>query len=185
MNLFELSLQYDVRKLTEKDIEIILELSVENPLFFQFCPPQVTRKSIREDMNVLPPDVDRENKYYIGFFEKEKLVAVMDLILGYPERNAAFIGLFMMRKSKQGQGIGSSIVSDCAGLLRNQGYQKIRLAYAKGNPQSERFWKKNGFEHTGEEMEKDGYTAVLMERILTGGRADRAPHSCKLWRADR
>lgn len=185
MNLSELSSRYDVRKLTENDIGEIFELSRENPLFFRYCPPQATRESIREDMKALPPNGDLENKYYVGFFEEEKLIAVMDLILGYPEGNTAFIGLFMMGEGEQGKGIGSSIISDCAGCLRNQGYQKIRLAYAKGNPQSEGFWKKNGFEHTGEEVERDGYTAVLMERTLTGGRADRAPRSCRLWRADR
>lgn len=34
------------------------------------------------------------DKYYIGYFEGEKLVAVMDLILNFPNKETAFIGFF-------------------------------------------------------------------------------------------
>ena len=48
-----------------------------------------------------------EQKYYIGFFENSMLVAIMDLIDGYPNSNSAFIGFFMMSRTLQGVGIGS------------------------------------------------------------------------------
>ena len=37
-----------------------------------------------------------EDKYYLGFFAGDELVAVMDLILNYPKADIAFIGFFMM-----------------------------------------------------------------------------------------
>ena len=40
-----------------------------------------TAQSIVDDMNALPPRTTYDDKYYIGYFEGEKLVAVMDLIL--------------------------------------------------------------------------------------------------------
>lgn len=42
----------------------------------------------------------------------------------------------------------------------------MRLAYAKGNIQSENFWLKNEFLKTGEEVENDGYIAVVMQKEL-------------------
>lgn len=166
MNISQLSSKYRVRKMETVDVEAIYELYLGNPMFFYFCPPQPTREGIREDIKALPPQVSPDQKYYVGFFSGDQLVAVMDLILGYPDRTTAFIGLFMMSERQQGKGAGSGIIAQCAEFLKRQGYRKIRLAYVKGNPQSERFWGKNGFEPIGKETDCDGYTAVLMEKPL-------------------
>lgn len=166
MNICELSSKYNVRKMTSGDVKTIYELSLGNPLFYHFCPPEVTPERILNDMTILPPQMTYEDKYYMGFFEEDKLIAVMDIVLGYPNVQTAFIGMFMMCKSEQGKGIGSGIVEECAEFLKKQGYRYIRLAIAKGNPQSEYFWKKNGFVSTGIEKEKEAYTAILMERNI-------------------
>ena len=166
MEINHISNKYKVRKLINGDIDIIYNLMKENPLFYEFCPPFVTKESIMEDLIALPPNVPIENKYYIGFFKEEKLVAIMDLIYKFPNSNTAFIGLFMMDKNEQGKGIGSNIISDCAKFLKDEGFSRIRLAYAKGNPQSSSFWRKNHFVETGETSESTNYTAILMERQL-------------------
>nr|WP_297864614.1 GNAT family N-acetyltransferase [uncultured Acetatifactor sp.] len=162
----KLSKRYNVRKLTVTDIDKIYALAVENSMFYQYCPPDVTRESILADMKALPPRMTYDDKYYIGYFDEEKLVAVMDLILGYPNEETAFIGLFMMDKGSQGQGIGSAIVEECFAFLGSRGYRFIRLGFAKGNPQSEAFWRKNGFAGTGVEVDNGNYIVVVMERPL-------------------
>lgn len=162
----KLSKQYNVRRLTEADVGEIYALSVENPMFYHYCPPDVTRESILDDMKALPPRTTYEDKYYTGYFDGEKLVAVMDLILGYPNEETAFVGLFMMEKGSQGKGIGSAIVEECFSLLKSIGYRFIRLGFAKGNPQSEAFWRKNGFVRTGAEVDNGNYTMVVMEREI-------------------
>lgn len=158
--------RYKVRKLSNKDVDIIYDLMKENHLFYEFCPPLVTKEAIMEDFVALPPNVLIENKYYIGFFEEENLDAIMDLIFKFPNSDTAFIGLFMMDKNEQGKGTGSSIISDCAKFLKEEGFSRIRLAYTKGNPQSSSFWRKNRFVETGETSETTNYTAILMERQL-------------------
>lgn len=40
------------------------------------------------------------------------------------------------------------------------------VALCKGNPQSEHFWVKNGFERTGVEVPNEGYTVVVLEKEL-------------------
>ena len=74
----------------------------------------------------------------------------MDLILGYPEKNTAFIGLFMTDVRYQHRGMGSQIVSGLAAYLSACGCEKIRLGVDKGNPQSHAFWTKNRFQTIGE-----------------------------------
>ena len=166
MEISRLSQRYRVRRLTAADVDAIYALSRENPLFYQYCPPFVTKESILNDMAALPPRTPRDCKYYLGYFREEKLIAVLDLILGYPNAATAFIGLFMMAKSEQGQGAGSRIITDCAAFLREEHFHSIRLAYAKGNPQSRAFWKKNQFTETGIVSQEATYTAVIMQRVL-------------------
>ncbi len=157
---------YTSRLLTAEDVEAIYHLSAGNPMFYEHCPPFVTRESILSDMKALPPRTTKEQKYYFGFFEGDSLAAVMDLILGFPDESTAFIGLFMMDKSRQGRGEGSKIIRDCLRFIYGLGYSSVRLAFAKGNPQSEAFWRKNGFIPTGIESDEGNYIAVIMERKL-------------------
>lgn len=166
MNIRELSAGYRVRRLEREDIGAIYTLSMGNPMFYQYCPPLVTEESILADMKALPPGTGLSDKYYVGFFEEDELIAVMDLILNYPNKETAFIGLFMMRKERQGKGVGSEIVRESLQAVKGWGCRFVRLAFAKGNPQSEAFWKKNGFERTGVESDHGDYIAVVMEREL-------------------
>lgn len=135
-------------------------------MFYQYCPPFVTKDSILEDMKALPPQMTDEDKFYIGFFQEKKLAAVMDLVFHYPDLHTAYIGLFMVSKAQQGKRAGSQIVDECFRYIYSLGYRYVRLAFAKGNPQSEAFWKKNGFVKTGREFDNGDYTAVEMQKDL-------------------
>lgn len=161
-----LSRKYAVQILTDTDVAAIYALCKENPLYYQYCPPFVTEDSIRADMKALPPHKTMEDKYYLGFYEENRLIAVMDLILGFPKEKTAFVGFFMMNKQFQGRGIGTSLMTDVFECLKECGFSYVRLCFAKGNPQSEHFWMKNGFERTGVEAQNDGYTVVVLEKEL-------------------
>ena len=166
MEIQKLSKKYMVRKLNDTDIDKIYEVMQGNPQYFQYCPPMATVQSIADDMNALPPRITYDDKYYIGYFEGEKLVAVMDLILNFPNKETAFIGFFMMNTAYQGKGVGTEIFEECCKKLAEEKYQYIRLGFAKGNPQSEAFWIKNGFSRTGVEDVQERYTVVVMERPI-------------------
>lgn len=150
MELHSLSSRYTVRRLDEADIDLLFELMCKNVLFYQYHPPFVTRESILADMKALPPRKCAADKYYIGFFEAQTLVAVMDLILAYPEPDIAWIGFFMTDVRFQGRGIGSAIIREVCAGLRAAGYPRVRLGVDRGNPQSYAFWTKNHFHKLGE-----------------------------------
>lgn len=168
LNISDLSSQYTVRKMTAKDVDCIYELYMENPMYFRYCPPLATKESVLKDMSALPLHKTEEDKYYISFFKGTKLVAVMDLIFHYPDKQTVFIGLFMVSGTEQGKGVGSEIINECCDYFLSQQYCFIRLGYAKGNPQSEAFWKKNGFEKVGLEIDNENYTVVVMQKQLQG-----------------
>lgn len=166
MNIQTITTKYDVRKLNENDIEDVLGVMRHNPLFFQHCPPMATRLSVAQDMKALPPRTTYEDKYYIGYYKDGALMAVMDLILHFPNPETAFIGFFMMNRDFQGKGIGTDIIGECCTGLKKAGYRFIRLGFVKGNPQSEAFWTKNGFQRTGVEDVQERYTVVVMQKEL-------------------
>ena len=145
MNIKLLSKKYEVRILDKNDVDLIYAMSCENKIYYQYHPPFVTKESIVEDMKALPPNKGYDDKYYIGFFEEDSLIANMDLILGYPTDQIAFIGLFMTNVHHQNKGVGSNIINDVCNYLKQLGYKKVRIGVDKENPQSNSFWKKNGF----------------------------------------
>lgn len=166
LQINQISSKYEVKELTETDIDAIYELELGNPLYYLYCPPTVTKESVLKDMKALPPKKTYEDKYYIGFWDKEKLIAIMDLIVEYPNEDTAFVGLFMLEKSVQGNGVGTDIIAEFCSYMKNVGYSFVRLGYVKGNPQSRAFWLKNGFEETGVVCHNEKYDIIVLEKIL-------------------
>lgn len=165
MEISELCRAYDISIADEKDISDILRLCRGNPMYYQYCPPEVSEENIREDMVKLPPNKSREDKFYLCLRDKGRLAAVMDLILKYPNEETAFIGFFMVDKECQGKGVGTSMVGEVLECLKRE-FSKVRLGYVKGNEQSRRFWEKNGFAPTGVISGQEEYEIVMMEKTL-------------------
>ena len=163
----QLSRHYSCRILAEKDIPSILSLYESNPLYFQYCPPKPNLASIKEDMLRLPEGKAKADKFYVGFWNNSKLVAVMDFVYAYPDEETIFIGLFMVDQAYQGKGIGGQIVTEALAYFANN-FRKARLAYVKGNPQSQHFWEKQGFKPIGCEVKQALYTVVIVEQSLRG-----------------
>lgn len=158
--------KYKVHTLTGKNIDEIYHLLSQNVLYYEYCPPFVTRQAIVEDMRIVPHGKTIEDKYYIGFYQDGKLVAIMDLIDGYPEKHIVYIGFFMTDISVQNHGTGTEIIAYLCEHLCTLGYESIRLAWVKGNPQSEHFWLKNGFTPLMETTSNVADEVILAERKL-------------------
>lgn len=157
---------YNVRLMDESDIADIFSLCSKNSLYYQYCPPFVTERSIADDMKALPPNKEAFDKYYLGYYNEEILIAVMDFIMAYPDEKTAFIGFFMTEVSVQNAGIGSRIIDDLCTYLSGIGLSSVRLGWVKGNPQAEHFWRKNSFTETGDICDTDNYTVVVAQRVL-------------------
>ena len=162
----DFSQKYAVRPLTAGDVDKILALCAENEQFYRYHPPMATRESILADMTALPPGTGAENKHYLGFFDGEALIAVLDLIEHYPQQNTAYIGFFMTKKERQGCGLGTSLIGKLLDELRKEKFCRVRLAIDRGNPQSKAFWEKNGFALMGEEFPHGDSAYLPMEREL-------------------
>ena len=165
IDISKLSKRYSVRILEEADIEMLVEICKQNTVFYEYTEARPTKENILDDMKATPPGIDMQDKYYFGFFDGRELVAIMDLIDGYPKAEIAYIGFFMMNPQYQGKQIGTAIIGETVEYLCGTGKTAVRLAIDKGNPQSTHFWKKNGFEVIYEK-DADGWIKQVAEKSL-------------------
>ena len=165
IDISKLSSKDDICRLVDADADNILRFCRKNEQYYQYCEAEATREQVLGDLHITPPGITAADKYYVGFFKNGEIVAVLDLIDGYPEPDIAYIGFFMMNADLQGRQIGSEIIHDICLYLKQTGKTAVRLAMAKDNPQATHFWKKNGFVVI-KEVEKEGWTALVAQRKL-------------------
>ncbi|MEY8463329.1 GNAT family N-acetyltransferase [Streptococcus merionis] len=147
-------------------IEKAYTICQSNPLYYDHCPPFVTKESLKETITYCPPDSGLENKHFFLLMEQDSPLAIVDLIESYPDPDTSWLGLFMVNSSYQGQGLGSQLVEELCDFLKRSGFQRLRLGWVKGNPQAEAFWLKNAFQVIEEKESLEGHHIVVAQRIL-------------------
>ena len=133
IDIKKISKRYSVRKLNLNDVQMIYTFCKKNTQYYKYCGKELSIELIEKDLEITPPGISLEQKYYVGFWDNDKIVAVMDLVNGYPTYDYVYIGFFMMECELQGNGIGSKIVSELLEYLSEQGFQKCQLGIDKNN----------------------------------------------------
>ena len=164
-DLSKFSAKYRVRYMKDSDADAILGFCLQNDQYYRYCGKQPSRELIFHDLHLTPPNTSPDAKYYVGFYDGELLVAILDLIDGYPDSDTAFIGFFMMNRQRQGRRIGTSIIQELCLCLKETGLKQVLLGIDKENPQSNAFWAKNGFSVIREVEQEEG-TILLAEKCL-------------------
>ena len=164
-DLSKLSTRYHVRPMKEADADAILAFCLQNDQYYRYCGKQPSRELILRDLHITPPNTSADAKYYVGFYDGEILVAILDLIDGYPDSDTAFIGFFMMNRQLQGRQIGTSVIQELYLYLKETGLKRVLLGIDKDNPQSNAFWAKNGFSVIREVEQEEG-TILVAEKSL-------------------
>lgn len=134
-----------VRYLTGAELPALERLCRSNPLYYRCIGEEPDAEALREMLSLLPPGKDPDSKYFVGFYKNERLLAVLDLIDGYPDGQTAYIGFFMVDAARSGRGLGTALIGELCEYLRAAGFSRVRLAYGVNNPQAARFWTKNAF----------------------------------------
>ena len=161
----KLSNRYAVRIMIDSDADSILDLCLQNTQYYQYCGKQPSKELVLNDLHITPPGIEQSSKYYVGFYDNTVLVAIMDLINGYPSGDSAFIGFFMMNKRLQGNQIGTEIIQEICQYLKSIGISSVLLGIDKDNPQSNHFWQKNGF-FVIKEVEQNGGIVSVAKKTL-------------------
>ena len=167
LDIETLSTQYEVRRIREEDISAVYRLAKSNSKYYEYLHSVPTRESLTEVITKLPDGTSPGSKYFVGFYNRDDvLVAVMDLITGYPESDDAFVGWLMVDGEMQGRGIGSNIFADVRAAMKAAGYDYMALAVVKENKEAFRFWTDQGFRIKSESVSTDGYDVYVMDREI-------------------
>lgn len=161
-----LSLDYTVKKFTEEDLPEIYSLCKKNQTYYKYMNMKPNYENLKEVITDLPINKTMEDKFFVGLYKENCLIAILDLILKYPDTDTAFIGWFMLNKDFQRKGIASKIITDLFLYLKECGFLNVRLGYIKENNESKRFWIRNGLIPTGLEIQEENYKIIVMERVL-------------------
>lgn len=118
------------------------------------------------------PVFSRKNAY--SLFEKinnyaEFIIAYNLDILGYAamyandmDNRTAYISLIAVDKTKQGCGIGSSVLQACIGTAYEKGMHIIKLEVKKDNKKAIKFYERNGFT----KLEDCSAESIYMQKVL-------------------
>ena len=167
LDIESLSTQYRVKRIKEEDITAVYRLAKSNSKYYEYLHTVPTRESLTEVISALPDGTSPGDKYFVGFYNADDvLVAVMDLITGYPESDDAFIGWLMVDGEMQGRGIGSGIFADVRAAMKAAGYDYMALAVVKENEEALKFWKEQGFKVKEESVSTDGYEVHVLDREI-------------------
>ena len=151
LNIETLSTSHQVRRITEADISDVYALCKSNQKYYEYSNNAPTVESLTEIISRVPDGAEPNDKYFVGFYDQNRLISVLELITGYPEKDDAFIGWFMVSGPIQRQGIGSQIFADVRAAMAAQGYDYLSLSCEKGNKDAIAFWKSQGFKSVTED----------------------------------
>ena len=152
------SKNYNVRKLNKSDIDLIYTLCQSNPDYYLYLNEILTKEMILDDLHCVPKGFSKENKYFVGYFYENQLIAILDYLIGYPNSNKIFIGLFMLNSSFQRKGMGRFIIKE---FIQYYSSYSIQLAWLTNNIPAEKFWTNLGFKPIKQTTSQDGKKVIL------------------------
>ncbi len=162
-----LSSEYETRRITESAIRDVYVLCRNNRRYYRYMHKEPTLRNLTDVISEVPEGSSKQDKYFVGFYDKDNhLAAVLDLITGYPEKDDAYIGWFIVDSNLQGKGIGSQIFADIRAAMKGQGFDYLRLSIIKENTDAIEFWQKQGFSFTGKETVDGKRTIAEMGREI-------------------
>lgn len=99
----------------------------------------------------VPPGFDSAGKLGIGLWDGPELVAFADVLIGYPDRATAYIGLLVVHGRRHGQGLGRSMHDAVLARIRGvSGVERIRLGIVATNAVvADPFWRSLGYRPNG------------------------------------
>jgi hypothetical protein len=99
-----------------------------------------------------PEGLPEDAKVVLGVFDGGELVAVIDLLRGYPDTSYAFIGLLQVRGDRRGRGAGGTAYGLVERYVADEWLEvrRLRLAVVDTNAEAAApFWIRQGSSRTG------------------------------------
>ncbi|HJE87315.1 acetyltransferase [Levilactobacillus brevis] len=129
-----------VRPLTHADDDLIYAFQAAHPAYFNhFQDHPVTRNEAIQDVTDVPMNAMPDQKAYLGIFQGDQLVVLVDLIIDYPLPSLVWLGMWMtddQLATEQAADYYRSLVA----TLRAAGAVQLQLSVFMGDREMKRFW---------------------------------------------
>lgn len=129
------------------------------------------RDAAARDLSELPPGCAPESRHIFAVLAGDEVVGVSDVLRGYPDPSAAFLGLLLIAENRQRLGLGSKAYRELEAVARGWEVARMRLAVVEANARAFGFWERQGFARTGETHPYHrGWvqsTAIVMQKRLS------------------
>lgn len=165
-------LELDLLEYNEKSIQRAQSILEKSPEYtFKISGNSVSDCAGKETLDALPPNFDRNKKLVFAITQDANDIGIIDILMGYPNEDTAFIGLLLLVESAKGKGLGEQAYKKLEKqILVFQNISKIKLSVVESNIEVEKFWKKMGFQRTGEiKPYSNGNVvsnSILFERVI-------------------
>lgn len=154
--------EYSLSDVDNQSIGEIFKIYSSNDEYFILSGGSpATMDNIDRDMKEVPPNSKKEQKQYKVIKLDKEYIGVIDYVMEFPDSDAIYIGLFIIKKELQGLGHGNRIMNDFEAKIREKGFKRIRLGVLHNNESGLKFWENKGFK-----VIKEMYSTIKPEENL-------------------
>ena len=155
------------RRLDEGDTATVTEFCHECSAFFTLVTGESSApETAHHVLQSRPPEVDPSRKHVVGFTRNRQVVAIVDLLEGFPAESEWYAGLLLLAPSERSRGLGTAVWSAIETWIRAAGGRQVRLIVQQQNPGAARFWRSVGFGADGEVKQVLGSRSNLCWRFV-------------------
>jgi ribosomal protein S18 acetylase RimI-like enzyme len=97
-----------------------------------------------------PPGVEPAQKHVIGLQRSGEIVAIVELLEGFPGEAQWYVGLLLLAPTERTRGLGTAVWNAIEAWIGAEGGRHIRLIVQQQNPAAARFWRSVGFTSNSE-----------------------------------
>jgi GNAT superfamily N-acetyltransferase len=173
---FDIALQnYSVHQLSLEDapsIQRLFDRCLDFMLLVDGRP--ASPDAAEEEFQDVPPGKSLDDKFVFGIINQENdLLGYLDVMRGYPDETAWWIGLLLLVPETRSRGIGEKMVEGFTEYVRIAGAKAIMLGVVEENKRAYQFWSRMGFEFVRKTKPRPfgnkTQTVSIMRKILLDG----------------
>ena len=138
--------EYRIVPIDENNVEDAFKLMQTNVYFYlKTQSHSLNLDECKEDITALPPNTNLEQKFFMGVYSGNDMIAVLDYVEGYPNENVVYLGFFMLHANNHGKGTGRQFINTFIQAAKNNDFLEIKLACYETNEIGYLFWSSMGF----------------------------------------
>ncbi len=135
-----------LERLSTKDIQAVAGIYRACDDYFRLLKGDIANpEDVADFFSSLPPNRTLQDKYSLGIFKESTLIGVIDIIVGYPEKDIAYIGLMLINPLARGNNVGRLAHKLLIDWLENKAIGEIQLSVVESNLGASTFWDKLGY----------------------------------------